>query len=322
MNSFEKLKNLRHRFSTEIEDYIRENAIYSQDDFVETDLTDLLSDYELKLIGLGLHGRVYRVVGTKWVIKEGRWDLSMEVIKNVKLPIPRKLLEIVLKPFDFLLLPSKKEILKQYKEYLMFSQYFGYFSSDKVYYHPNRELIYQTQKNTRDSLILFKPELEKKYKIQFHKNLDEILSSKTKYHNFLPKEYLLAAPSISKENKGKVTSFIFQEFVKGKMLRDTKDSELNKKHKKQLVLLCYLILLMHYQVNWIPDTRPRYPLFEAYNWLTRTDNIISSKDKLIFIDTRWFWDSKNNLIKRGVIIPSLVIKRTKKTIQALLKELE
>jgi len=86
--------------------------------------------------------------------------------------------------------------------------------------------------------------------------------------------------------------------------------------------LVYLILLMNYQIHLVPDTRPRYPLLQVNNWLTKTDNIILSKDDIKFIDTRWLWDYNSNIIKRGVVIPDMILNISKSYIVNLLKYVE
>src|SRR6185295_12770852 len=96
------------------------------------------------------------------------------------------------------------------------------------------------------------------------------------------------------------SNFIVQEFVEGKLLHDYKEGSIDTKTDHQLVLLVYLILLMNYQIGLIPDTRPRYPMTQVYNWLTKTDNIIVSNKGVMFIDTRWLWEYKANYIKRGL----------------------
>jgi len=87
-------------------------------------------------------------------------------------------------------------------------------------------------------------------------------------------------------------------------------------------LMIYLILLMNYQIHLVPDTRPRYPILQVGNWLTKTDNIIATEDKIKFIDTRWFWDYNSNPIKRGLIIPDMIINLAKSYINVLLNELD
>ena len=165
-------------------------------------------------------------------------------------------------------------------------------------------------------------DLEQFYQIKFDAKLKTILEAELKYHNFLPKEYLLIGDSISEENKGKPTFFIVQKFVKGQLLHDVDDRKLSTDVQKQLVLLTYLILLMNYQIHLVPDTRPRYPLFQAYNWLTKTDNIIVSENQVKFIDTRFFWDYKASFVRRGFVIPDMIIGLSKNYINEMLKHVE
>lgn len=220
--------------------------------------------------------------------------------------------------FSFTFYPTLKETLRQYKLYLNFIQYFGYFK-DNEYYHPNLELIKNSQRQTRESLAYYIPELEKFYKIKFNQKLEAILKSDVSKHNFLPKEYLLFGKSVSKENGEKTSNFIVQEFVEGKLLHDYKEGSIDAKIDHQLVLLVYLILLMNYQIGLIPDTRPRYPMTQVYNWLTKTDNIIVGNKGVMFIDTRWLWEYKANYIKRGLFIPDLIINLAKEYINYLLE---
>jgi len=306
----------------QLEEKLKQLAVYSPEKYKEADITQIITELGLNVEKkyMGQLSRVYRVHDTPWMIKEARWDLSVELFAGTQLPFPVMMTSRIMKMFSFTFLPDKKEILNQYGMYLEFVQYFGYFKDEKAYYHPNRELIFNSQRNIRETLLFFKPQLERMYKVKFNPKLDKILSSNVKYLNFLPKEYLIIGKSISPENKGKVTSLIFQEFIKGNVLRDFPQDKLSRKHKEQLILMIYLLLLMHMQVNLIPDTRPRYHVFEAYDWLTRTDNIMVSKERLVFIDTRWFWDTEANIIKKGIIIPSLVLNKAKMTINMLLEQ--
>lgn len=306
-----------------LEKKLRENAIYSPNEYKEVDVQELLKELKLETERkyMGQLSRVHQIKNKNWMIKEARWDLSFELFAGTRLPFPVLLTSKIMKLFSFTFLPDKEEILSQYGLYLEFAQYFGYFKSEKDYFHKNRELIFNSQKRIRESLLFHKPQIERVYKFKMNPKIERILESNKKYINFLPKEYLLVGKSISPENKGKMTSLIFQEFIKGNVLREVSKKEMKKEIKEQLVLMSYLLLLMHMQVNLVPDTRPRYHVFEAYDWFTKTDNIMVHKDRLVFIDTRWFWDTEANIIKRGIIIPNLVINRAKSTINELLKEI-
>lgn len=274
---------------------------------------------QLRFISSGLQARVYKIRDIDWVVKEGRWDLDLNFFGDTKLPLSANLSSKLLSLFSFTFLPTRKEILRQYKAYLKFVQYFGYFTDIKDYYHPNLELINNAQTNIRESLLFYKDELESYYKIKLNPRIDEILSSEVRFHNFLPKEYLLIGQSISPENKNKDTFFIVQQFIKGSLLHDEDIQKLDVKIRKQMVLLIYLILLMNMQIHIVPDTRPRYPILQIGNWLMKTDNIIVNNDMVKFIDTRWFWDTKANFIKRGAVIPSMIINLAKLNINEILK---
>ncbi len=282
----------------------------------------LFDPHKMRFLSAGMFSRVYKMNSIDWVVKEGRWDMDFSLFGETKLPLPVNLTQGILKLFSYTFLPDTNEILRQYKGYLKFIQYFGYFKSKEDYYHPNLELISNAQKNIRDSLSFYMEDLETYYQIKFDPKLKLILDSELKYHNFLPKEYLLVGDSIAPENKGKKTFFIVQKFVKGDMLHDVDDRKLPPVVQKQLVLLTYLILLMNYQIHIVPDTRPRYPLLQVYNWLTKTDNIIVNQDQVKFIDTRWFWDNKSNFIKRGLVIPEMIIGLAKNYINEMLKHVE
>jgi len=276
----------------------------------------------LEFLSTGINARVYKFRNTNWVVKEGRWDLNFNLFGDAKLPLPAELTEKVLNLFSFTFLPSTKEILRQYKAYLKFVQYFGYFTKEDEYYHPNLDLILNAQKNIRDSLVFYLDDLEDFYKVKFNPKLKRILESEIKYHNFLPKEYLLVGKSISPMNNKKNTYFIVQEFIKGTLLHDVDEEKLENVVKEQMVLLAYLILLMNFQIHLVPDTRPRYFLAPGVNWLTKTDNIILTNVSVKFIDTRWFWDYKSNLIKRGLIIPDMIINNTKTYLINLLENVK
>ena len=284
--------------------------------------TRLFELNNLEFLSNGLNARVYKVINADWVVKEGRWDLDLSLFGEAKLPIHAELTAKVLGLFSFTFQPTIKEILRQYKSYLNFVQYFGYFTKKVEYYHPNVDLILNAQKNIRDSLVFYLDEIESYYKLKFSPKLKEILSSDLKYQNFLPKEYLLVGKSITPINNGKITYFIVQEYVKGTLLHDVDEKNLDNVIKQKLILLAYLMLLMNYQVHLVPDTRPRYIFLPGTNWITKTDNIIITKDSVKFVDTRWLWDRNSNIIKRGLFIPDMVINNTKDFILNLLKDVE
>lgn len=316
---FEKVRNL---FRDEIDEYAATHAVFNPNEYKKSDIDVFLKDYELEFLSAGLNSRAYKVKGKDWIIKEGRWDLDFTLLGNFKLRLPTMLIQKLLSIFKYQFVPSIKNTQEDYANYLEFVQYFGYFDSDKDYPHPNRTIMYNAQKNIRDTLMFYKPAVERKYKFKFPKEIDSVLKDKDIiYTNFLPKEYQLFGRSISKENDGKDTSYIVQEYVKGKHIAELKDKDLPSKLKKQLILMIYLTLLMHMQIGLLPDTKPAGTIKNPANWLTNTENIIVTKDRIIFIDTRWFWDVHSNIVKKGVLIPRFMTQRARYSIKELCKTL-
>ncbi len=291
----------------DIETILKEKAIYSPKKFIKTDIEKIVELEDLTQIGMGMMSRVYKVKRKDWVVKEGRWDLHLDVAgTNAKIPFPIETAEKLLdNTFSLTFLPKKEEILRQYDLYLKFAKYFGYFTPDTDYHHPRKESLFKQQQEIRNTLTDYIPEIQKKYLFKINKKITKVLKSEEAFHNFLPKEYLLAGKSICPENKEKVTYYIFQEYIKGDLLHDVKYKDLPKKDLYQLIVLIYLIILMEYQIGILPDTRPRHP-FEVYNWLTKTDNIIKTDAGMKYIDTRWFWHSRGNIATRGVLLPNFI----------------
>jgi len=153
-----------------LERKLRDAAIYSPKDYKEANIDKIINGFELEQKYMGQLSRVYIIKDSDWVIKESRWDLSFELYGDVRLPFPARLSETVLKRFAFNFLPKKEHILDEYGRYLTFAQYFGYFDEESDFYHPNIDLIYSSQKNTRNSLAFFRPELEKEYKFKLDLN--------------------------------------------------------------------------------------------------------------------------------------------------------
>lgn len=305
-----------------LEDQLKKYAIYSAGpgSLKDAPLTKMLSHYEKEPLSMGYNTRVFKLPEEGWVIKEGRWDLDIGLFGNVKMEIPAQPFENLLNLFELSFLPNPEEILRQYELYLKFIQYFGYFSKEEDYYHPEIESIRTKQKSIRDSLVEFIPDVEKKFNFKIESKIKNILESDMKYINFLPKEYLLYGESFSKENQNKKTYYIFQEFVKGKLLHDVSKEEVENTVVGQLALLLYMLLVMNMKEELLPDTRPRH-VVQAFDWLTKTDNIIIADDSVKFIDTRWLWDTSSGLVKRGMMIPDMTIKMSKKYLNYYLKKI-
>ena len=305
----------------ELETFLRVNASYSPNRLRLAPVADALREHRLRPLSAGIQARVFRVEGQPWVVKEGRWDLELQLFSTLTLPLYAQLTENVLKQFSFTFLPTKRQIRKQYKQYLRILRYLGCFAEGD-YEHPELAAITSSQRELRDSLPDALPALERSCGLQSSPVLREIVESPLRYHNFLPKEYLLMGESISPQNKGKVTFYIFQEFVEGTPLHDVRLPHLPELRQREMILLLLLTLLMSEQIKLVPDTRPRYPFVQAYDWLTKTDNIFVADGGVKFIDTRWFWETDANFVRRGAIIPEITLMGAKGTLASLVRRLQ
>jgi len=243
---------------------------------------------------------------------------------NVKMPLPAKLTEDIWKQFSQTFLPTEEEILRQYGFYLEFAEYLGFFGSKDidVYHHPELQKLVTAQHQIRDSLVDSLESIEDHFDFTMPEVVKEILEeSSIRHHNFLPKEYLLMGPALSKENQNRDTYFVFQEFIQGDHLHDVNLHQLLIREKHQMILLLLLLLLLHQEKHLLPDMRPRYLVLEIHNWLTRTDNIILGKQGLKFIDTRWFWQTDSNFVKRGLIVPEVMLVHAKNLLVELCESL-
>jgi hypothetical protein len=306
------------------ESLIRRYAIYSTDEqAIKIAPTRSIFDMaKLERMSSGLQARVFKHKEFNWVIKEGRWDLEVDFFGTGKIPLNIKLMEKFLGLFSFSFRPRLKEVLRQYNLYLKFAEYFGFFEKKGDYFHPNINEIHSSQRHLRNSLLYFKPEIEKHFHFKINDKIDSILLSDVRFHNFLPKEYLLYGKSLSPENGAHYTYFIVQDFIAGTNLDKLDETDLPENTTKQLIVLLYLILLMDYQIGLLPDTRPKYVISQMYNWLLKTDNIMISNNDVKFIDTRWLWDKNDNFVKRGLIIPEMIENLAKGYINFLLDNVD
>lgn len=306
-----------------LEEYLKTNATYDPATLNECDIANELNNYELRFLAEGTQSRVFRIKDKNWVVKEGRWDFKIDLMPNFKLSLPAEQTDQLLRLFSVSFLPKPDVMSEQYDYYLKFAHLMGYFDSKSGYSHSNIGEIFKDQKNLRNALPAYIQEIDEKYNTKFgEQKIEELLEDESvKYHNFLPKEYLLIGKSISKENKEKNTFYIFQEFVNGIELHDVPDDKYDNKTKKELALMLYLLLLFHHLYGLLPDMRPRHTVMEAMNWTTNTDNVIVSDLGLKFIDTRWFWEVDSNFVRRGFIVPDIMIRQTKSFLGKLLDEL-
>ncbi|MDQ3099161.1 MAG: hypothetical protein M3Q44_05435 [bacterium] len=300
------------------ESLVRSMAVKSAADIEPVEIDKLLSQIEFSPLSSGAFFRVFKIHNQPWVVKEGRWDVELELHDKIKLPMHSGMREPFFKKFYSELFPSLEEIKRQYEMYLRFTEYFGFLSPTGDRFYADHDEMCRKQKTIRDSLVSQIPLIESEYKIKLQKKLGPILNSDLKYFNLLPKEYMLVGKSISPENKGNITVYIFQEYVEGLRLHDVKRKNMTYEQKGQLILLVYLILLMNQEIQLLPDTRPRYPVLELFHWLPKTDNIVVGEKGVVFVDTRWFFETQRNFLKRGTLIPELSIRAAKSYLHGLL----
>lgn len=301
---------------SDFEQVLRKNAIYSSDrnKMNKFAVNELLREHSLELLGKGFETRAYRVMDSDWVVKEGRWDLDFEPIMHLTVKIPREQAQKLLRAFKFTFLPEIDEVLIQYGHYLKLVEYFGYFPDEEIYFHPNIDSIHNKQVRLRQEMNRFIEKIDDKYSLPEQKELKKILSSNLNTYNFLPQEYLLYGRSISRQNKGKDTYYIFQRFVKGKTLFEHNVKKLSGKNRKLMILLSYLVLLLNTRESLVPDLRPRY-ILQTHDWFGDTDNIILADKGPVLIDTRRVWETNSNFVKRGLLVPELITLRTKHYLQ-------
>ncbi len=303
------------------EDLIRRYAVKSAEEIRPVPVESILSTFTYTPLSSGTFFRVFKIKDEPWVLKEGKWDVHLHLHDKIKLPMPPAVTDGVLKRFSSQILPTLEEVKRQYETYLKFVEYFGFFSSNDDIFLVHTDDCLASQRRVRDSLVSLLPAIEKFYDIAISRKIEPILASDLRYYNFLPKEYSFYGASISPENNGHDTIYIVQEFVSGITLHDIRRKNMSYAQKAQLILIIYLILVMHYEIRLLPDTRPRYPVFELFDWLPKTDNIILSDDGVRFVDTRWFWETQANFVKRGMVIPELSLNASKHYLNRLLETL-
>ena len=308
---------------------IKPHAIYeARTPFHVAPVADLLSGFELQEFASGMQARIFKIAGTNWIVKEGRWDIELPVGQGANIKIHPKISDAFLQLSAYSFLPTEKEILRQYKQYAIFRQYFGYFKTDSDYYHPRRKEIFEKQKRIRGFLADAFDDIQETYKIHIPVSVYDTLNSdvsRVKKNtldqskqlkdpvletNFLPNELLLYGSGISRQNAGKNTFYIFQEYVDGTLLHDMKLDALSEISKQRLDLLAYIILYMHMETGYVPDLRARY-LSSPKDWFSGTDNIVINESELKFIDTRWLWNSDDAIIQKAFVLPDLNINAVK-----------
>jgi len=300
---------------TDLENKIRPHAVYDPNkDLKIAPISKLFPKDSLTFLASGTSSRVYRIKNTDWVLKEGRWDLDIDFIGKIKLKIPAQPIELLLNQFNMYFLPTQNQIKEQYARYLKMVNYLGYFDTESDFDHKDISLIASTQKRIRARLFeeLESLDISEEQIIRLRSIFKDGFTT-----NFLQPEYLLYGDSITEKHKQ--TYFILQKYASGTTLHDLKNVDKTEEYNKQIVELCLIMLYLDKMEGLMPDTRPKYMMFESYDWLGKTDNIImTDNNELKLIDTRLIWDKNDNWIKRGLLIPGITNKVIKSYLRRLL----
>lgn len=295
-----------------LESLFRTHQITCIEECDTIDFREICDAYSCSLLGKWFFSRAFRIDGSDWVIKEGRWDIDIPTIFWTK-SIHGQPLQKLLSPFSYKFLPTREETWRQYQEYLVLARYFGFFDESYSYYQ-DYEAMRHFQTGLRWNLDIFRGILRGRFDIHLPENFSKNFPV---FHNFLPREYMSYGTAISPENRGKETSYIAQEFLSGNPLSDKKLEDFTREELSQIYLLCILMLVFYIQTGKIPDTRPTNDPKHWWQWFLHTENIfVTPWEGIKMVDTRWLWNIDENLIKRWIIIPELilqsVIKATKK----------
>lgn len=286
------------------------------DDYGKKNFHSLCHDIPRVLLGKWFFSRAYRIQETNWVVKEGRWDIDIPLIFWTT-SIHGQPIQKLLSPFSYKFLPTKEESWRQYQEYLVLCRYFGFFD-EEYWYYPEFDAIKKFQNGLRSNLDIFGGILKQRFGIQIP-NLGKDFPV---YHNFLPREYIGYGTALSKENKNKETSYIVQEFIAWVPFAEKKLDQFSQEELRQVFLLTIITLIFYIQTGKIPDTRPSHDPKHWWQWFLHTENIFATPSRGIqMIDTRWLWSVDENVIKRWIIIPELILQsviRAAKKIQKMI----
>lgn len=291
-----------------IEKWLTKHAIYDPEQIRPAPVRDIFKKYAIStLSNHGMLSYVYKFNDYPWVVKEGKWNVDLHVLGDLKFTVPMQVGEKVLRDR---ILPRHSEISRQYGLYLKLIKYLGFFSTTN-YSHPDLPSIRLQQLLLRDHLSSYITDLHHVFKIKYRDALEEILTSDLKYKNFLPKEFTVVGESWHPDNGGRETYFIFQEYVAGSSLHDTpwKSIETSDSQRRELILLLFLLLLFYKREKLVVDTRPRSPAAQIHEWVMKTDNIFVSDSGFTLVDTRWCWQAEEDLFRRGLLVPEFTVWR-------------
>src|SRR3989344_3393871 len=147
----------------EIEQKLIPYPSFDPNNIESIDIDRVFSAADIEYFGEGLMSRVYKIKNSDWLVKEGRWDFNLKFFNGLDIPSSAVVTESILKLFDYSFLPRKKEVARQYADYLKFAEYMGYFDSEDQFYHPNRSEIFRKQRYIRKTLLGHREPIERIY---------------------------------------------------------------------------------------------------------------------------------------------------------------
>jgi hypothetical protein len=277
------------------------------------------SPYEWMIVGKlnnenGSHANVYDLIGGKYVLKVGeRRNYKPPLLKELPVSINRKALDrTVIWIFGTKSVgvsPSPERTVNAFlEEYLPIKNYLKPVDDEEFSEDPRLEMS-EDFKNP-DSLF-YKEMLKMLGDKQSVEKLGKIFEENKNY-NFLKNEKVDTAPPLdlsvreieAYEKKNKplpLTDYILQEKVKDNPagLADFNIDTLKIKPLvlKRLITFALLQRRMYMDLGKLMDTRPREILRNRFDWFQKTDNLlVTEKDDVVFIDTRWLWDKRTRFI--------------------------
>jgi hypothetical protein len=281
------------------------------------------SPYECLIAGKlseekGSHANVFELKepfeGKEYVLKVGKLrNYKPPLLKGLPFSVNRNALDkIVTSVFgtkSVEIYPSPEHTVRAYlEEYLPIKNYLTPVSKEEFSKDPRQEML----KDFKNPNSLFYREMLKLLgDKQLIEKLDAIFGENKNY-NFLKNECVDTAPPLdlsikeieAYEKKGKplpLTDYIFQEKVKdnpaGLVDLDIDILRMRPLVLKRLITFALLQRKMYMDLGKLIDTRPREIIRNYFDWFGKTDNLlVTEKDDVVFIDTRWLWDKKTRII--------------------------
>ena len=302
---------------TKFEKYLEANTLIVGKNFKTADKNPLEFEFDKReeLRG-GMHTLVTKVEseGKKWVIKEGRTDLSWAITKDLSLPLDRGFWGSFLAPIGIDIMPSIDKVAKDLREYFLVAKYFGFFEEDHKILGDN-QFVREEQRRLRRELGSFDKKdsglgsLAKRLLDGDEKRIkilkDAIKRKDVLNYNFLVKEYVVLSHPV--KSKIKKTYYIAQEWVDGYTLENSLEEDFTKKIYGRLLVFIILAIYLFEEEQKVIDTRGA--VFSNINWFATTENVIVNTETqdVRFIDTRSLWDLSGTFAEKGLLTPDMLL---------------